>query len=91
MDREELLKLHAALGSLLALPDNIRALLAQWLEASKPNGHDHHPPATPPTPPLRPAKAAFTAQGKSSRKSTFSAKTAERKLLEAMAANPASP
>jgi hypothetical protein len=79
VDREELLKLHAALGAVLALPDSIRELLAKWLEASKPNGHDPHPPVTRPTP--RSAKAG-------QRKSTFSAKTAERKLLAAMRDNP---
>jgi hypothetical protein len=79
MDREELLKLHAALGAVLALPDSIRELLVKWLETSKPNGHDPHPPVLTPTPP--PAKARR-------RKSAFSAKTAERKLLAAMADNP---
>jgi hypothetical protein len=79
MDREELLKLHAALGALLSLPDSVRELIAQWLEASKPNGRDPHPPVTASSP--RPAKARR-------HKSTFSVKTAERKLLAAMADNP---
>jgi hypothetical protein len=81
VSRDELLKLHAALGSVLALPDSVRELLAQWLtparaekdagqvQAVKPNSRDPHPPA-------RQAKA---------RRRT---KTAERKLLEAMEANP---
>jgi hypothetical protein len=64
MDREELLKLHAALGAVLALPESIRELLAKWLETAKPNDKARR------------------------RKSTFSAKTAERKLLEAMRDNP---
>jgi Winged helix-turn-helix DNA-binding len=79
MDREELLKVHAALGAALAPPESIRELLAKWLETAKPNGRDPHPPVLPPTP--RPAKTRR-------RKSAFSAKTAERKLLEAMRDNP---
>ena len=47
--------------------------------APKPNGHDPHPPTI--ASELRPAKARR-------RKSTFSAKTAERKLIEAMRDNP---
>jgi Winged helix-turn-helix DNA-binding len=83
MDREELLKLHAALGSLLALPDSIRELLAQWLETSKPNGRDLHPsvPTSPPRPvtPI-PAKAAHD--------NSAHARAAERKLLAAMRERP---
>jgi hypothetical protein len=89
MTREELTALRDAIALTLALPDSVRALLAQWLmpESAKPNGRDPHPsptvasdsPAPTPTPP--PAKARR-------RQSAFSTKTAERKLLAAMRDNP---
>jgi hypothetical protein len=46
MTRQELTALRDAIDMTLALPDSIRALLAQWLapETAKPNGHDPHPP-----------------------------------------------
>ena len=48
MTREELTALRDAIDITHALPDSLRALLAQWLapEVAKPNGHDPHPPAT---------------------------------------------
>jgi hypothetical protein len=79
VNREELVQLRDAIDMALALPDSIRELLVRWLGASKPNGHDPHPPTIASEP--RRAKARR-------RKSTFSAKTAERKLLAAMADNP---
>ena len=68
MDREQLLRLHAALGVAIAL-------LGEWLETSKPNGHDRHPfaPASP-SPKLRDHPAH--------------ARAAEQKLLEAMREHP---
>jgi hypothetical protein len=61
MTREELTALRNAIDMTLALPDSLRALLAQWLmpEAAKPNGHDRHPPA--PASPPRTLKAQFIA------------------------------
>jgi hypothetical protein len=81
--REELVALRDAIDMTLALPDSLRALLAQWLapEASKPNGHDLRSPV--PTPPLRTVKARAARRAK-----PFSTKTAERRLLAAMADNP---
>ena len=38
MDREELAAPRDVLSLVLALPESIRELLAQWLETSKPNG-----------------------------------------------------
>ncbi len=51
MDRGQLTALHAAIGAVLAWPDNIRAQIVQWLTApeasrpsDRPNGRDPHPP-----------------------------------------------
>jgi hypothetical protein len=83
MTREELTALRNAIDMTLALPDSIRALLAQWLApaAAKPNGHDPSSPV--PTPPPRAVKAQAARRTKPT-----SAKTAERRLLEAMRDNP---
>jgi hypothetical protein len=58
MTWEELVASRDAIDIMLALPDSLRALLAQWLapEVAKPNGHDPHPPARI-APRSRPAKA----------------------------------
>lgn len=92
MNREELAALREAIDTVLTWPDAVRDQVARWLAlpASKPNGHDPHPPPTAATkeakklggfpPPPRQAKACH-------RQSTFSAKTAERKLIEAMRDN----
>jgi hypothetical protein len=87
MDRGELIKLHAALGALLALPDSVRELIAQWLAAPRPNGHDLHPPpitSTSPRPasPPPPAKAERRALP-----TAADARAAERKVLAAMTAH----
>jgi hypothetical protein len=81
MTREELVALRDALDMTLALPENISELLAQWLAPAvpKPNGRDPHPPTPMPTP-----RAAKVRRGKP----PISAKTAARKLLEAMKQNP---
>ena len=57
MKREELTALRDTLCMALALPDSVRALLAQWLQDDIPksNGLDLHPP--PATPKPHPAKA----------------------------------
>jgi hypothetical protein len=81
MTRDELIQLRDAIDMTLALPDSVRALLAQWLApeaATKGNGVDHQPPATAAAPPRRARR----------KPSVFSAKTAERKLIEAMRDNP---
>ena len=51
MNRDELIQLRDAIDMTLALPDSVRALLAQWLApeaaqgAARPgNGLDPHPP-----------------------------------------------
>ena len=81
MTREELTALRNAIDMTLALPDSLRALLAQWLmpEAAKPNGHDRHPPA--PASPPRTLKAQFIAN-------PAQVQAAERRLLAALRANP---
>jgi Winged helix-turn-helix DNA-binding len=83
MTREELIQLRDAIDLTLALPDNIRELLAQWLApaAAKPNGHDHNPPAPMSTPRM------VKVQAKRIRKPP-PAQVAERKLLAAMRDNP---
>ena len=83
LTREELTVLRDAIDMTLALPDSIRELLAQWLapQASKPNGHDPHPPA--PTPPLKARTRA-----KARRVKPTPAQAAEQRLLAAMADNP---
>lgn len=74
MTRDELTALRDAIDVVLAWPPAVRDQVAAWLtQASKPNGRDPHPP------PPRQAKA---------RQSAFAAKTAERKLIEAMRATP---
>lgn len=53
MTQEELGALHAALETVLAWPDVVRAEVARWLtapEAAKPNGRDRHPPPLASTP-----------------------------------------
>jgi hypothetical protein len=81
MEREKLLMVRALIDAFLALPEDLRAEVSRLLASGspKPNGHDPHPPVLPSTP--RSAKARR-------RKSVFAAKTAERKLLEAMRDNP---
>jgi len=78
MTREELTALRDAIDITLALPDSIREMLAQWLApaAAKPNGHDPHPSV-----PTAPPKSRHP-------KSAFAAKTAEKRLLEALRDNP---
>ena len=87
MTREELTALRDAIDMTLALPDSIRALLAQWLapEAAKPNGHDLRPPVPTPTP-----KAALTPRPTASKPydNPAHARIAERKLLAAMRERP---
>ena len=77
MNRDELAALRDAIDVLLAWPPAVRDQIAAWLtpQAAKPNGHDPHPP------PPRQAKVRRP-------ESAFAAKTAERKLIEAMRATP---
>ena len=83
MTREELIQLRDAIDTVLAWPDSIRALLAQWLTpaAAKPNGRDPHPLVTSPTPRTVKVQAARRAK-------PTSAKTVQRRLLDAMRDNP---
>lgn len=83
MTRDELTALRDAIDLALALPDSIRALLAQWLrdDIPKSNGVDAHPP--PPTPKPHPAKAKSSAKP-----SSRSAKAGEKKLLAALRESP---
>jgi hypothetical protein len=87
MEREELLMVRALIDAFLALPEDLRAEVSRLLASggTKPNGRDLHPPVPMPTP-----KAASTSRPAKARrrKSTVSAKTAERRLLEAMRDNP---
>jgi Winged helix-turn-helix DNA-binding len=83
MTKDVLIALRDAIDITLALPESVRVMLAQWLmpEAQKPNGRDLHSPASSSPPPAHPAKAHR-------RQSVFAAKTAERRLIEAMRDNP---
>jgi hypothetical protein len=91
MTREELVQLRDALDVTLALPDSIRELLAQSLappKASRPGkGHDPHPPP----PPVGNGSGIVSEpqrRAKRHRRKPISARTAERKLIEAMRDNP---
>ena len=44
MDREHLLTLHAAMGTILTWPPAVLDEIARWLALAKPNGHDPRPP-----------------------------------------------
>jgi hypothetical protein len=83
MTHDELVALRDALDVVLALPDSLRKLLAQWLTpaAAKPNGDDPRPPV--PTPPPRAVKVSAARRAEPT-----SAKTAERELIAAMRAYP---
>ena len=83
MKREELTALRDTLSLALALPDFVRALLAQWLQDDIPksNGLDLHPP--PATPKPHPAKAKSFAKP-----SSRLAKAGEKKLLAALRESP---
>ena len=81
MDREQLTALRDATDLLLKCPDDVREQLMKWFspQAVKSNRQD------PPPPPI----ASTPYVGKSKRgRPKISAKTAERKLLAAMADNP---
>jgi hypothetical protein len=91
MDREELLKLHAALGAVLALPESIRELLAKWLETAKPNGHDPDPPlVSAPTPKATPTPRPTASKSHAAKRydNPAHARAAERRLLAAMREHP---
>ena len=92
MTREELTALRDAIDLTLALPDSIRELLAQWLapEASKPNGHDLHPPVPPPSPKAAPAPRPAAPKPHTVKRhdNPAHARAAERKLLAAMRERP---
>jgi hypothetical protein len=81
--RDELAALRDAIDMVLTWPDAVRTEVARWLapEAAKGNGVDPRPPAAP-------TKEAKVRQAKVRRPNAFSAKTAERKLIAAMADNP---
>jgi hypothetical protein len=89
MNREELIQLRDAIDMTLALPDSIRALLAQWLapEGAKPgNGLDPHPPPSPSPNVSTPKHSAASRRARQAK--PFNVQTAERRLLAAMADNP---
>ena len=83
MTRDQLIQLRNAIDVALALPDNLRELLAQWLApaAAKSNGHDHTPPV------LTRSPRVIKVQAKRTGKST-PAQAAERQFLAAMRDNP---
>ena len=94
MDRAELAALRDAIDLLLKCPDAVCEQLAKWFlpKAAKGNGHDLHSlPVTRGSSlkeqPLRQSSAPYVGKSKRGRPKT-SAKAAERKLLEAMQANP---
>jgi hypothetical protein len=96
MDRAELAALRDAIDLLLKCPDAVCEQLAKWFlpNAAKPgNGLDPH------SPPIAATKSPEDSSGLSPRRPPYmgkskrgrpkaSAKTAERKLVEAMAQNP---
>jgi hypothetical protein len=92
MTREELTALRDAIDMTLALPDSIRALLAQWLApaAAKPNGHDPHPPVLPPTPKAAPTPRPAASKPHAAKRydNPAHARAAERRLLAAMREHP---
>ena len=106
MNRDELTALRDVLDLILRLPDDLRAQVAAWLSppAAKPgNGLDPHPPPVAdarqgaqtgeiPHSPAKRAKAARPASPRALRPGgqPSPAKAAERKLLEALRANPGS-
>jgi hypothetical protein len=92
VNRDELSALRDALSLTLALPDNLRVLLAQWLRddpstglsqaVPKPNGLDPHPAVrTSPRP-------AAPVQARARHDNPAHARAAERKLLAAMRERP---
>ena len=92
MNQADLVALRDAINTLLAWPPAVLDEVARWLapDAAKPNGRDPHPigngSGTIPEPP-RPPPAPYGGKSKHGRPKN-SAKTAERKLLAAMADNP---
>ena len=105
MNRDELTALRDVLDLILQLPDDLRDQVAAWLAppAPKPNGQDPHPPPIAdarqgaqtgeiPHSPAKRAKAARPASPRALRPGgqPSPAKAAERKLLEALRANPGS-
>jgi hypothetical protein len=90
MTREELIALRDAIDMTLALPDNLRELLAKWLEVPKPNGHDPHPPVLPPTPKATPTPRPTGSKSRMAKHydNPAQARAAERKLLAAMRERP---
>jgi Winged helix-turn-helix DNA-binding len=87
MTREELTALRDAIDMTLALPDSIRGLLAQWLApaATRPNGHDPHPPVPPASPKAAPAPRPASSKPYDN---PAHARAAEKKLLAAMREHP---
>jgi IclR helix-turn-helix domain len=88
MSREELTALRDALSLALALPDSVRALLAQWLrdDVPKPNGQDPDPPIareSPKAAATSPANPRIHKPGGSR-----STKAAEKRLLDALRESP---
>jgi hypothetical protein len=83
MKREELVALRDAIDLALALPDSVRAVLAQWLrdDIPKSSGLDAYPPPAAPKP--HPTK-----RPSSSKPSSGPAKAAEKRLLTAMLETP---
>jgi hypothetical protein len=88
MTQEELIAVRDAIDLVLALPNNIRELLAQWLapEISKPNGVDHHPPVSSPAP--KAASMSRPAAPAKRHDNPAYARSAEQKLLAVMRERP---
>ena len=96
MNREELAALRDAIDTLLEMPDNVRAEVARWLAlpASKPNGHDPHPPPIASTVNAKklgdfpPRRSPTPYAGKARAGSPSTSAKADRKLIEAMGSSP---
>ena len=94
MDREELTAVYNALNALLGLSDDMLEQVAKWISPATAKGNGHDPDPLPAAnghaqkeQPLRQSPAPYVGKIRRGRPKT-SAKTAERKLLEAMQANP---
>ena len=87
MNRENLVMLHAAMGTMLSWPPAVLDEIARWLaRAAKPNGHDPHPPngADRPPPTASPSPRSTPHAGKTRHGRSPAAAKADERILEAL-------
>ena len=82
-DRQELVTLRDAINAVLALPDDVLAIIAGFVRPSPPNGNgvDHDPPPQPKAAPVK-------AKPNKGKPSLAEVAAAENALTEAIRANP---